>query len=142
MNTENNFSCVFISVFTLHLYLEVKNMEILHEEINGKGVFYIKDDMGKIAKLKYRRTADDKIIAEHTWVSPALEGKGVAAQLFDKLVDYTRKEKLKLSSDCSYVKERMEKKKEQLKDIIDDKKEDIKDKVEDLKDKIIEKLEK
>ena len=118
-------------------------MEIIHEEINGKGVFYIKDDTGKIAKLKYRRTSDNKIIAEHTWVSPALEGKGVAGKLFDKLVEYTREKKMKLSSECSYVKEKLEKKKDELKDIIDDSKESIKetvkDKVEDLKDKIEEK---
>lgn len=100
-------------------------MEILHEEIDGKGVFYISDNMGKIAKLKYRRTSDNKIIAEHTWVSPALEGKGVAGNLFNKLIQYAREEKLKLSSECSYVKEKLEKKKEELKDIIDEIKEAV-----------------
>lgn len=93
-------------------------MEIIHEEINGRGIFYIKDDNGKFAELTYRRTPDNKIVADHTWVSPEREGQGIARKLFDKLVEFVRNEKAKLVPLCSYVVRTAEKEKEKLKDIL------------------------
>ncbi len=92
-------------------------MEIKHEEKDGKGLFYIENYYEKIAKLSYERTKDGNIVAKHTWVSPALEGQGVAHKLFDKLIGLVRHDNAKLSSDCNYVKGKVEEKKENYADI-------------------------
>ncbi len=101
-------------------------MEILHEEINGKGAFFIKDDTGRVAELEYERENSGVIIATHTRVSPALEGQGIARKLFDKLIEHTRKEKTKILAVCPYVKKRLSEKIEEFKDIIDERNEFIK----------------
>lgn len=92
-------------------------MEIKHEEKDGKGIFYIDNYYEKIAKLSYERTEDGKILAKHTWVSPAMEGQGFGAKLFNKLVDLVRHEDTKLCSDCEYVKQKVEENKENYTDI-------------------------
>lgn len=91
-------------------------MIILHKEENNKGIFYIEENGVKVAELTYKRTPDNKIVADHTWVTPEKEGQGIAGKLFNELIVFLRKENLKLIPLCSYVVAKT--KKEEFKDLL------------------------
>ncbi|MGX7108785.1 GNAT family N-acetyltransferase [Facklamia miroungae] len=76
-------------------------MEFLRED---HGVV-IRDDKGEIlAEITYRDTDDDKlVIANHTFTSDSLRGKGIAGQLLDELVADMEKEGKKIYPSCPFV---------------------------------------
>lgn len=79
-------------------------MQFQHVDNAQNGEFYLDDDLGKrIAEISYIWNGEDKIIANHTWVDDSLRGQGVARQLLDTLVDFTREKQLKIVPTCSYV---------------------------------------
>lgn len=47
--------------------------------------------------------ANRTIIAEHTFVAPALRGQGIAGKLLDALVTYAEINHLTIHPQCSYV---------------------------------------
>lgn len=78
-------------------------MEIEFVEIdNGFAVF---DESGekRIAEIEYQQTADDIIVATHTWVDPSLRGEGVAGKLLDRLVADSEEKGRKIKALCPYV---------------------------------------
>ncbi|HEY8388825.1 MAG TPA: GNAT family N-acetyltransferase [Parasegetibacter sp.] len=57
---------------------------------------------GNLARLEYT-IAGDRIFLTHTEVARALEGKGVAAVLVEKVLQLVEERKLKLVPTCPYV---------------------------------------
>lgn len=45
----------------------------------------------------------DVMVMDHTFVSPALRGQGVAKQLLDRSAEYARENVYKMEAVCSYV---------------------------------------
>ncbi len=69
---------------------------------NGSGSFFINKDDKQIAELDFE-LKDNVLNANHTGVRKELEGQGIAAKLFDKLVEYARKNDYKIIPSCSYI---------------------------------------
>ena len=69
---------------------------------NNRGSFFINRDDKQIAELDFE-LKDNVLNAYHTGVRKELEGQGIAAKLFDKLVEYARKNNYKIIPSCSYI---------------------------------------
>lgn len=67
-----------------------------------RGSFYIIKDGAQIAELDFE-IKDNVLNAYHTGVRKELEGQGIAAKLFDKLIEYARKNNYKIIPSCSYI---------------------------------------
>jgi uncharacterized protein len=68
----------------------------LNLDANGRGEFYISNEDKEKAKMMIDITGDD-LTAFHTKVLPEYEGKGLAKKLVDTMVDYARKNHLKVT---------------------------------------------
>ena len=69
---------------------------------NNRGSFFINKDEKQIAELDFE-LKDNVINALHTGVRKELEGQGIASKLFDKLVEYARKNNYMIIPSCSYI---------------------------------------
>jgi len=70
----------------------------------GENTFYVgKDVNNPLAEITFFPRGEDVIVIDHTYVSPELRGKGVAMRLLTKVVEYARKEHLKIIPLCSYA---------------------------------------
>ena len=78
-------------------------MQIQHDVLPNGGIFFIEKQQYKLAEITYMWKNEDIIIANHTWVDDSLRGQGVARELLDALVNFTRQNKLKIVPACSYV---------------------------------------
>lgn len=76
-----------------------------HHQDNGQiGEFFSINPQGqRIAEISYIWRSETRIDAHHTWVDDSLRGQGVARQLLDVLVDFSRKNNLKIIPTCSYI---------------------------------------
>ncbi len=66
------------------------------------GSFFIMKDGNQIAELDFD-IKDNVLNAYHTGVRKELEGQGIAAKLFDKVVVYARDKNYKILPSCSYI---------------------------------------
>ena len=69
---------------------------------NGDGLFYILDGEEAIAEMQIN-ISGEKLTVYHTEVLPKAEGKGIAKMLLGAMVDYARKNALKVIPLCPYV---------------------------------------
>lgn len=75
----------------------------------GTNKFYIgENENNPVAELTFKPKDENTIIADHTFVSEELRGKGVAGQLFNHLIDYARTEDMNIIPECSYIQKKME----------------------------------
>ncbi|OYQ65896.1 GNAT family N-acetyltransferase [Aerococcus sp. 1KP-2016] len=67
--------------------------------------FAIFDETGdkRIAEIEYQQTAEDIIVATHTWVDPVLRGEGVAEKLLTRLVEFADEKDIQIKALCPYV---------------------------------------
>lgn len=76
-------------------------MEFIQEEL----AFRHYDSDGKMdAEITYQEDGD-VLIADHTYVDPALRGQKIGKQLVDKLADFARQNRKKIHPTCPYVVE-------------------------------------
>ncbi len=68
----------------------------------GKQRFELRIGPGQPAVISYRERGDT-IVIEHTFVPPALRGKGIAADLTRDVLLEARRLGWKIVPDCSYV---------------------------------------
>lgn len=68
----------------------------------GYGKFSISEDGEEIGEMVISVSSND-LTVYHTEVLPKGEGKGLAKQLLSTMVDYARKNKLKVIPLCPYV---------------------------------------
>lgn len=70
----------------------------------GNLKFYIgEDEANALAKITFIYKENDLVI-EHTIVSDALKGQGVARTLVEAVVDFAKKENIKIIPVCDYAK--------------------------------------
>jgi uncharacterized protein len=80
-------------------------MEIQREEKGHRGAFYIDGDQGRLASLTFSGGPDGKIVMlDHTEVSDALRGQGVARKLVEAAVMWARGSGVKLVAVCPFAK--------------------------------------
>jgi predicted GNAT family acetyltransferase len=77
--------------------------EIQHEFDKKKGSFYLELDGKRLATMDYVMANEGKLIIEHTGVDDSLKGQGIGKKLLEKLVDYTRDNKIKVVPLCSFA---------------------------------------
>lgn len=93
-------------------------MEVLHQQNEKDGLFYIEKDGEKIAELTYRNQGDDRMIMDHTEVDDQLKGTGAGLKLLDVAVAYAREKGLKMVPLCPYIKHQLEKAPEKYADVV------------------------
>jgi predicted GNAT family acetyltransferase len=79
-------------------------MENVHLNLDkeGHGHFYIDENNEEVAKMIIG-IYDKELTVYHTEVLPKAEGKGLAKQLLNAMVDYAREKNLKVIVMCPYV---------------------------------------
>lgn len=92
-------------------------MEIQHQFDGKKGWFYLEQGGKQVAEMVYVMAGPKKLIIEHTEVDESLKGQGIGAQLLEALVDYVRKEKIKVLPLCPFAKATFQKRKD-LQDVL------------------------
>jgi len=81
-----------------------------------RGAFVIDEGTQRLAEMGIAIQGDN-LVVYHTQVSDALRGQGVASKLFNTMIDYTRKNKLKVIALCPYVHKQLMRHSEQYADI-------------------------
>lgn len=77
--------------------------------IEGDNELYMEDEGKKIACITFVPEAEDIINADHTIVDKEYGGRGLAAKLVEGLVDYAKKNNLKIRPTCTYAQSYLEK---------------------------------
>jgi len=89
---------------------------IVHDQAERNGTFFIEREGRRVAELTYRMTGDTAVV-DHTWVDPKLRGGALAPSLVQAVVDWARRDNLKITPACSYVRILMDRAPEMYKDI-------------------------
>lgn len=92
-------------------------MEIKHEFDGKKGSFFMEEGAKRSAEMVYVMAGPKKLIIEHTEVDESLKGQGIGANLLESLVDYVRKEEIKVIPLCPFAKATF-KKRPELQDVL------------------------
>lgn len=75
-----------------------------YEVKKGNNKFYVGESNDNfLAHITYIYEKENVIAVDHTFVSPELRGKSIAAKLLAELVKMARKEDLKVIPICSYA---------------------------------------
>ncbi len=78
---------------------------------SGKGGEYVAEikDSEHVGRLQWDRGQDGVRIATHTLVPPEIGGRGIAAQLVERMVADARKNGFRIAPRCSYVADKFDK---------------------------------
>ncbi|UXP30891.1 GNAT family N-acetyltransferase [Reichenbachiella agarivorans] len=79
-------------------------MEILQEETDSKGRFYILIDQQPKAEMTYVWAGPDQIIIDHTAVDDSLRGTGVGKQMLLKAVEFARAKGIRIVPLCPFAR--------------------------------------
>ena len=92
--------------------------EEIQLEINDKKGFFHIDVNGKTeAKMTFVFAGPDKIIIDHTEVSPEFNGKGLGKKLVEKAVEVAREKKWTIVPLCPFAKKTFDRN-PQFKDVL------------------------
>lgn len=76
----------------------------------GENKFFVGgDEKAPLAEITYRLSENQQLVVEHTYVSDELRGEGIAGKLVEQVVNYARRNGMKVRSECSYAKNKLEK---------------------------------
>lgn len=78
-------------------------MDIQHENDGRKGSFFLEVDSRRLAEMVYVMAGPKRMIIEHTEVDASLRGQGVGVKLLEHLVDFVRKEEIKVVPLCPFA---------------------------------------
>lgn len=92
-------------------------MEIQHQFDGRKGSFFVEEGVRRFAEMVYVMAGPKKMIIEHTEVDETLKGQGIGAKLLEDLVEYVRKEGIKVLPLCPFAKATFKKRKD-LQDVL------------------------
>src|SRR5699024_1378912 len=85
-----------------------KEEPIMREIKKGDHKYFICENEEHIqVKLRYKDKESNTIIADDNFVTEEWRGEGVAGQLFNHLIDFARKENLKIIPTCPYIEKKM-----------------------------------
>ncbi|KRF61831.1 hypothetical protein ASG99_25125 [Bacillus sp. Soil768D1] len=75
----------------------------------GEGSFFVAESGEKLAEITFYKSGDNEITVDHTVVSDKLRGQKVGNSLVEKVIEFARKEKLKVVPVCTFVQKQFEK---------------------------------
>jgi predicted GNAT family acetyltransferase len=84
-------------------------MEVLHDQNDKKGIFYVEVDGARKAEMTYTWGGSSKMIIDHTEVDDSLRGKKVGYLLVEKAVEFARENQIKILPLCPFANYVMEK---------------------------------
>jgi predicted GNAT family acetyltransferase len=87
-------------------------MQVLHEDDNTNGRFYVAENNELLAEMTYKWHNDHVFIIEHTEVSDKLAGKGVGKQLVNAAVEFARANDYRIIPVCPFAAKVFEKTRE------------------------------
>lgn len=93
-------------------------MEILQQQKENKGSFYVEENGKVVAEMTYSVVNPSLIIIDHTEVDDSLKGKGAGLKLLNKTVEYARENNIKIIPLCPFAKSVFDKKHEEYKDVL------------------------
>jgi len=79
-------------------------MNILHDQSDTKGTFYIKQNDLKVAEMTYTKNGNYRIIIDHTEVSESQKGKGLGKKLIYNVANYAREMNIKILPLCPFAR--------------------------------------
>ncbi|MCP2039900.1 putative GNAT family acetyltransferase [Neisseria sp. HSC-16F19] len=82
-------------------------MHIEHSQNAHGGRFQAAADGQELGHLDYVRLSDTLVDANHTWVSEAARGRGVADALLQALAAFAAEQQLSIRPSCSYVAKKL-----------------------------------
>lgn len=82
----------------------------------GRGAFFIERDNKRVAEMVIM-IKDKSLTVYHTEVDETLQGKGIGAALFSRMIEYARGQNLKVIPLCQYVLTQLKRHGEQYADI-------------------------
>ncbi|HEU5052124.1 MAG TPA: GNAT family N-acetyltransferase [Hanamia sp.] len=93
-------------------------MERIELKLNktGHGYFILTEDEEQLGEMEVSITKDQMTVF-HTEVIPPAEGRGLASKLLNEMVEYARKNNLKVNVLCPYVLARFKHEQEKYGDI-------------------------
>jgi uncharacterized protein len=93
-------------------------MNAIELKINSerRGAFVIEEGDKRLAEMAIA-VSGENLIVYHTEVSDALQGQGIASKLLETMVDYARKNNLKVVALCPYVHAQFKRHPEKYNDI-------------------------
>ena len=95
----------------------MSEIKIQHEFDGKRGSFYQEEGAKRFGEMVYVMAGQKKMIIEHTEVDESLKGQGIGLKLLNELVEYVRKEEIKVIPLCPFAKA-MFQKKEELRDVL------------------------
>ena len=78
-------------------------MEFQFKELGHDAYAYVYEKDGQTLGEITWTLLGDVMVMDHTFVSPALRGEGVAKKLLDQAARFARQKELKMEAVCSYV---------------------------------------
>ena len=82
------------------------------------GYFYYPDEEKPLAEMEIGLSGN-KLTVYHTEVSPKAEGKGLAKKLLNGMINYARKNNLKVMALCPFVHAQFKRHSKEYADILD-----------------------
>jgi predicted GNAT family acetyltransferase len=70
----------------------------------SKGRFVARSDDQQLGQMSFSRAGADMIIVDHTDVSDSARGTGVGQALFEHMVDWARRERVKIMPLCTFTR--------------------------------------
>ncbi|MEP0711443.1 GNAT family N-acetyltransferase [Algoriphagus sp.] len=92
-------------------------IKIQHDFDGKRGSFFILEDSMRIAQMIYVTNGSKKMIIEHTEVDESMKGQGIGLKILRELVQFARKEEIKVIPLCPFAKAMFQKKGE-LQDVL------------------------
>ena len=89
---------------------------ILKLDDDGHGEFLIMEGREKLARMEIEVSADI-LTVRHTYVVPKAEGRGIAKRLLGAMIDYVRRNKLKVVPICPFVRGQFKRHPEEYADV-------------------------
>jgi predicted GNAT family acetyltransferase len=84
-------------------FSKTEHMEIQQKEDSRHGKFFIEKDGTQMAEIDYTLSGGDTLIINHTEVDDALRGQKVGYLLVEHVVEYARKNNLKIIPLCTFA---------------------------------------
>ncbi len=85
-------------------------------EESNKPTFFIQEGETMMGEMNASQSQGELVVT-HTEVAPEAQGKGVAKQLFEAMINYARENNLKVTAQCSYVRTQLQRNAESYKDV-------------------------
>ena len=85
-----------------------RGMTVERRDRGERGEFVLLRDGERLGELTYVRSGENVLTLDHTYVSGALRGQGMARRLVQGAVEWARETNAKIIPSCSYARRTIE----------------------------------